>query len=127
MTRNKQRKSLAELIGKAERSIWGKSIDGIKGKRAAIADYLLDNGVIILPCNVGDTVYKIIPKCSPGFGMCPYSGGYGSSRCKESPRTCKAYIEEVEFNMSLYDYMDESVFLTKETAEKALERKNNKK
>lgn len=29
-----------------------------------IADYLLANGVNILPCKIGDTVYKICPKCN---------------------------------------------------------------
>lgn len=29
-----------------------------------IADYLLANGVIVPPCKIGDTVYKVIPKCT---------------------------------------------------------------
>ena len=29
-----------------------------------IADYLLANGVIVPPCKFGDTVYKVIPKCT---------------------------------------------------------------
>lgn len=31
--------------------------------REQLADYLLENGVAVLPCNVGDTVYLMIKGC----------------------------------------------------------------
>ena len=36
---------------------WGnKENDGVRAE--SIADYLLKNGVVVLPCKVGDTVYQ---------------------------------------------------------------------
>lgn len=51
---------LIELIDKGERSMRGKTIcGGIKGQRAYIAEYLLENDVIVPPCKVGDIVYQV--------------------------------------------------------------------
>ena len=33
-----------------------------------VADYLLENGVIVPPCKVGDTVYKIVKFCETNTG-----------------------------------------------------------
>ena len=94
-----------------------------------IADYLLANGVIVLPCKVGDTVYvkwssKIYPAkvyalrwdtrknnfrvCVEGrFEINSYSGSY-THRCRAA---------------FAWDNVGKTVFLTKEEAEKALENK----
>ena len=54
------RDRLIELIGKGERSMWGKTIHGGKeGQREYLAGYLLANGVIVPPCKVGQTVYYL--------------------------------------------------------------------
>ena len=57
-----ERERLVELINKGELSMWGKSVGGIKQQREMLADYLLENGVIVPPVKVGDTVYMIIKK-----------------------------------------------------------------
>ena len=46
MTRRTQRKKLGELLAKGMRY-------------TNLADYLVANGVIVLPCKVGDTVYPL--------------------------------------------------------------------
>jgi hypothetical protein len=83
-----------------------------------IADHLLANGVIVLPCKVGDTVYEIIAKCSAPWNYCAYNGGYGTSRCGKNP--CEAYIKESKFALSDLENVGKTVFLTREQAEKAL-------
>lgn len=58
---------------------------------------------IELPCKVGDTVYIIVNyHCSAEF----------------------RHIAECKFIVSLYDSLGKTVFLTKEEAEKALEKLN---
>ena len=47
------RERLIELLN-------GKSIDTTPDVEY-VADYLLDNGVIVPPCKVGDTVYNVLP------------------------------------------------------------------
>lgn len=83
-----------------------------------LVDKLLAAGVIVPPCKVGDTVYKVIPKCSPPMGVCPYSGGYGTARCDKEP--CETYIKEISFSLSNMKNICKTVFLTREDAEKAL-------
>lgn len=53
-----ERERLIELITNGDRKMWGKSIGGIKQQREYLADYLLENGVSVPPCNVGDVLYK---------------------------------------------------------------------
>lgn len=46
------------------------------------AQYLMENGVIVPPCKVGDTVYKICPKCNEHHNgnckNCAWRGCIGS-------------------------------------------------
>jgi hypothetical protein len=50
---------LAELIKKAKLKMWGKTFHSELERNMFVADYLLANGVIALPCKVGDTVYIV--------------------------------------------------------------------
>ena len=88
-----------------------------------VADHLIENGVIVLPCKVGDTVYRIIPKCNAPYNYCPYNGGYGTARCDKEP--CKAYIKEISFSISDLENIGKTIFLAKEEAEKALKESEN--
>lgn len=85
-----------------------------------IADYLLANGVIIPPCNVGDKVYKItrneVKECEVIF-----IGISADEKC--------SYFNFVEnyadgtFHKSysmVFDVIGKTVFLTKEEAKQAL-------
>ena len=85
-----------------------------------LADYILADGWIKLPCKVGDKVHKIIPKCTAPSSLCPYRGGYGTARCGKGDENCNAYIEVIPFTLSLLDRMNVDVFLTKEEAEAKL-------
>ena len=78
-----------------------------------IADYLLDNGVIVPPCKVGDMVYRI-------------SKRYGEW-CVLPRTVCSIrYSLDSRGNIAWYlfttteDRIGETVFLTNEEAERAL-------
>ena len=82
---------------------------GITWYPSKVADYLLENGVIVPPCKVGDTVYYIC------FGKI-YKG-----KCHAITR------HENSLQIHLYDYdgdnasfASDSVFPTRNEAEKAL-------
>ena len=93
-------------------------IDGC-GRLERLADYLLENGMIVPPCKVGDTVYEICER-------------------RRSGKWQKAIVERVVHGIEIgvdkillarcgtttYVYLSrlgKTVFLTKEEAEKALE------
>lgn len=86
------RDRLIELIGNMPNNV-----DSI----VAEADYLIANGVIIPPCKVGDTYYRIL---------------YG--KIYENEFICMATI----VSMMEDGAFGKTVFLTREEAEKALER-----
>ena len=84
-----------------------------------LADYLLEHGVIVLPCKVGDTVYLIsfneITSCTVT------SIDYNSWGIPT-----KLFLENSEydgFGVFSMQGIDEDVFLTREEAEKALREK----
>ena len=89
----------------------------------SVSDVLLANGVIVLPCKVGDTVYEICER-------------------RRSGKWQKAIVERVVHGIEIgidkiltarcgtttYVYLSrlgETVFLTREEAEKALKEWNN--
>ena len=73
-----------------------------------IADYLLENGVIVPPCKVGDTVYYI------AFGKI-YKG-----KCHAITMKHTVQIHLYDFDGDNASYPAKTVFLTKEQAEQAL-------
>ena len=106
-----------------------------------IADDLLTEGVIVFPCKIGQTVYKIEPLWYETFGATKhkcfncehfYEGGYGDPAECELGKNCCYHIVEKEANLRrLGDWttpneftgrieFGKTVFLTKEQAEKAL-------
>ena len=86
----------------------------------AVADYLLDNGVIVLPCKVGDTVWCISPL------LCIYrERDMCAEYCEGFNSLCEDYeggklIVLSRFTLSMLDDIGKTVFLTKEEAEAAL-------
>lgn len=56
---NPMRDRLIELMKQADEYTLRRLITDNKEATAAIADYLIENGVIVLPCKVGDTVYYL--------------------------------------------------------------------
>lgn len=107
------RERLIELIGKAELSMWGQTAHGEKERRGLLADYLLAEGVILPPCKVGDTVWF-------------------TSELYEQPfqtviTSIEVYEEEIVVCASSgtewhCEDFGKTVFLTKESAEQALQK-----
>lgn len=94
-----------------------------KWKAEIIADYLLENGVIVPPVKIGDTVYT----------NCSMQGWY--LRSKDRPYKAKVVYmgingtknymnivyEKGEYMLSFdFDKIGKTIFLTRESAEKAL-------
>lgn len=86
-----------------------------------IADYLLEHGVIVLPCKVGDTVY------------CPWAYDENKEIAFTEVESIKIYVNgrplafvedwEIDMPMPTAFYPEnfgKTVFLTREEAEKAL-------
>lgn len=72
--------------------------------------------LVILPCKVGDKVFRVVPKCSASYVQCPFNGGYGIDRCNN----CDAFIQEESFYLFMFEDIGETVFLTREEAKAAL-------
>ena len=90
-----------------------------------IADYLIDNGVIVPPCKVGDTIYHVTKTC---INNCPnrykedgsYNVCYGTHECEEWG------IVELKFALVHIDFIDDGFYLTREEAEAAITERSKK-
>lgn len=105
------------------------------GLECQLADYLLKNGVIVPPCKVGDIVYAL----HWHFGtylkgdMMPYQiTNIVITQNKKGVWTKKYRAMEVKNGKTIdwqlnfeFDEIGETVFLTREEAEKHLERSEN--
>ena len=84
-----------------------------------LADYLLANGVIVPPCKVGDTVYRVV---TMGTGVTFKKVGFNTYRAKE--QTIKHFIRCVTVTKNnFFDVIEnfgKTVFLTREEAEAKL-------
>lgn len=97
-------------------------IDSTENERARIADYLLKNGVVVLPCGIDDSVFviptkencrkEITPMACLGFVI----GNSGS--------VANCFGEKNKLYQPSFDAFGTTVFLTYEEAEAAL--KSNK-
>jgi hypothetical protein len=86
------------------------------GKLKPYADAEEQGRLVILPCKVGDKVFRVVPKCSASYVQCPFNGGYGIDRCNN----CDAFIQEESFYLFMFEDIGKTVFLTREEAEAAL-------
>ena len=87
----------------------------VEEEKQKLADYLLEHGVIVPPCKVGDIVYV------------PYkdSQTIEEKRVKSISHVINEFANSMEFNCKhnyafLYTDINREVFLTREEAEKAL-------
>lgn len=122
------RDRLVELLQNfADGTVTGNGTIVDRTKVEDVADFLLANGVIVPPCKVGDTVYRIV-KMGTGIhykqiGRCGigHTQGYKIVPCEEK---IKRFIRSVTVTKNnLFDICEnfgKTVFLTKEEAEKAL-------
>lgn len=72
------------------------------------AEHLINNGVIVLPCKVGDTVYEVRKV------RCSIMDGY---------REFDWDIRTLSFSVDMFNAIGKSIFLTREEAKKVLEEK----
>lgn len=108
-----QRQKLVELINHKLTEWFANATPGKFGEYSA--DYLLENGVIVLPCKIGDNIY-----CD---------GKYYANHCAEEimefpvsfieTNVVSAFRGEIDVQFDFDDF-GKTVFLTKEEAEKAL-------
>ena len=117
------RERLIDLIIEAERT------DPLKGNSIVyLADYLLEHGVVVPPCKVGDTVWwvtEIVDKnCEEKSDI--LLGEIASfSMQKEGLWAFCRYVDGLTF-WHLVSDIGKEIFLTREEAERALkERENN--
>lgn len=71
------------------------------------AEYLINNGVVVLPCKVGDTVYQIYKET---VWNDEYRMSYHYELC----------VRKVPFRIEMTSAIEKTVFLTREEAEAAL-------
>ena len=137
-----ERKRLIELIVNVENEILQKYPYTTDTFRIAhVADYLLENGVVVPPCKVGDTVYLIdlfdyepCKKNGKCGDVCPhlyaeYGVGYECRKGKygAKPFSC-AEIKTIEIKdiCQIFDYWNQfgkTMFLTREEAEQELQKR----
>lgn len=125
------RDRLIELIKEAKKNTKGANCD--LEREMLFADYLLENGVIVPPCKIGDTIYHAIFHKS-GTGACveyQVVGFHLGEFPKLRGQKRKQYFivwHEVTNSISHLDFeqIGKTVFLTREEAEQALkEREKN--
>ena len=73
----------------------------------ALADYLIENGVIVLPCKVGDVVYRV---CKQKYPVDSYRMHWEEDWV----------ILTRLFDLSMIPEIGKTVFLTREEAKRAL-------
>ncbi len=107
------RDRLIELVDKAKEEYANDTTDHTETDY--IVECLLNNGVIVPPCKVGDTVYSLDTVCC-NDNYC-YNGT--CTGCENS----ELQVFEIYFDLSLYYEIGKTVFLTKEEAEAELEKR----
>lgn len=93
-----------------------------------IADKLIAEGVIVPPCKVGDKTYLLLEKLKGGYAIV-VSKCVGISE-NENGKWFSMYFDCVDIGNSIEFQSDDfgkTVFLTREEAERALERSENGK
>ena len=111
-----QKDRLVQLLEK-----FGEEKGVIMNLTESIAEYLIENGAVALPCKVGDTVYSL------NDGKIVESEVYALriDTLKSNKRIC---VKEKQYKFFPYratfkfSSIGKTVFLTREEAEKALER-----
>ena len=94
---------LIELIREAKK--YTKNANSDLERNMIFAEYLLEHGVIVPPCKVGDTVYSI--------------------EMRIVDKWVKYKVCEIPFSLTLWENGWKDIFLTREEAEKALKERDN--
>lgn len=89
-----------------------------------IAEHLIANGVIVLPCKVGDKVYIVKSRTSDDKNLYIIEDVVKRIVFDKSEDTGFIHSRIEFFNTSsVSDWLFQNIFLTREEAEKALEKK----
>ena len=95
-----------------------------KSTISKIADYLIANGIIVLPCKVGDKVYIVKSRTSDDKNLYIIEDVVKRIVFDKSEDTGFIHSRIEFFNTSsISDWLFQNIFLTREEAEKALEEK----
>ena len=97
------RERLIDLIREAKKHT--KNANSDLERNMIFAEYLLEHGVIVPPCKVGDTVYSI--------------------EMRIVDKWVKYKVCEIPFSLTLWENGWKDIFLTREEAEKALKERDN--
>lgn len=111
------RDRLIELISQVQ------YMGGLEGR---LADYLLENGVVVLPCNVGDKVFFVHDTCDEnGIEGYTISEGevHGISKDKNAIWVFCRYNNGLTYYHTVNEF-GEDVFFMKMGAEKALKERS---
>lgn len=112
-----QKEKLIELLSERHSGSYDEAL--------RIADFLIANGVVVLPCKVGDTVYQIGRDfcdkrchdkcdllCDGWDDLCPENNGDWE-------------VQTRVFTVGLFDKIGKEIFLTREEAEAAMRQRRN--
>ena len=103
-----ERERLVELLKLADENAQMKLITGYSEVIEDNADYLLENGVIVPPCKVGEDIYNVLP--------------YGFFKGRIFKEKVKGFAISIITDKSIFPIrmIGDDVFLTREEAEQAL-------
>lgn len=88
----------------------------------AVADYLIDNGVVVLPCKVGETVYEVKRDYCDRRELDKCDGCCDGWDCSCPDNNAEWLITPQFFSCGMLDRIGNTVFLTYEEAKKALKK-----
>ena len=120
------RDRLIELIEKGQFNYYASNGSNGIGHNEYIADYLLENGVIVPPCKVGDIVYVIeCCKCGHNYGLrCGANRILKNTKWLDIVKIPPTYhytrclkLFERPFKIEYLNRIGKTVFLTREEAE----------
>lgn len=123
---DEMRIALADLIAKAKRNKNNREFSCEQERNFFLAEQLIENGVIVMPCKVGDTVYIIDYRYTKCTAYGDTFDEYHCSGCECSCDSRKEYyirpaeITNIHWIFNMWDYFGEKWFTDLEEAEAAL-------
>jgi hypothetical protein len=125
-----QKKRLVDLIKKSRREWLEKEYDNETEKSVDeyVADYLIANNVVVLPCRVGDTVYSLLYWWDKDSGIVPYQIKNLTMTQNQKGEWTKKYRamqlkngKTIDWQLNFdFDMLGKTVFLSREEAEAKL-------
>lgn len=116
-----ERDKLIDLITEANIKLFGSQKSFVE----FIADYLLENGISILPCKIGDTLYYHDYKCGAFNDDKSEWNIIDSIVCEIRIKKKGVLVEMISGRIFTHKDFGKIIFHTKEEAEKALAERSN--